>query len=157
MKITREQQLQALQERDKARARQTGSADAFSALLTKELHTQQPAAKPVDAAPRPVGTMVVPVAAGSEGSVSASGQEAAESINAMCATLEQYAGQLENTANADLRTAYGLLESVSGQLREFKERFAEGIQENPGLAEAVNELEVLATTERFKFNRGDYL
>ena len=58
--------------------------------------------------------------------------------------------------NGSLRQAYALLQGIDGQVASLKENTAGLRGQNPGLDTLVNNLEVLATTEKFKFNRGDY-
>ncbi|MDL2216562.1 hypothetical protein LJB81_02370, partial [Desulfovibrio sp. OttesenSCG-928-M14] len=60
------------------------------------------------------------------------------------------------SGNQDLRQAYGLLQSMGQQVTDFKARFPNAAQEQPELAAMLNEVDVLFTTETFKFNRGDY-
>lgn len=157
MKITREQ-LQALQEQEKTRTRQSKQAGVFGDMFAKELQTgKEQGAQPLEAlAAQAAGTVLPPLVNAAAGpDVSTEEQEAATRVNDMCDTLEQYAGQMARDAKADLRAAHGLLENVSGQIAAFKERF--GGAANPQVAGILNEIEVIATTERFKFNRGDYL
>lgn len=59
-------------------------------------------------------------------------------------------------AENNLREAYGLLEGVDNKVAALKQSAQPVLGQNPNLAGIVNELEVLATTEKFKFNRGDY-
>lgn len=82
------------------------------------------------------------------------------------AAFEQAAGALDmwdryatilgtSPANSALRDAYSLLEGIDGRITELKNNPAAG--SNPALSGLLNELEVLSATEKFKFNRGDYL
>ncbi len=58
--------------------------------------------------------------------------------------------------NGNLRDAYSLLEGVDAHVSTLKTEAEPLLKQNPQLASLVNELEVLSTTEKFKFNRGDY-
>ena len=78
-------------------------------------------------------------------------------MDGMFATIEQYAGQLAQGATPDLKSAYGLLRDLDGQIDGFKSRYPTAGQDMPELAAMLNELDVLAATEKFKLNRGDYL
>ncbi len=70
---------------------------------------------------------------------------------------ESYVNVLGTPGNAgNLRSAYGILEGVEAQVATLKAESGAAIKHNPNLASIVNELDVLATTEKFKFNRGDY-
>lgn len=59
-------------------------------------------------------------------------------------------------AENNLREAYSLLQGVDEKVSALKQSAQPVLGQNPNLASIVNELEVLATTEKFKFNRGDY-
>lgn len=54
-----------------------------------------------------------------------------------------------------LKSVYSILDSISQKTKELKGVLA-GLGDNPVLADIVNELEVMASTEKFKLNRGDY-
>lgn len=56
-----------------------------------------------------------------------------------------------------LREAYSLLEGIDGQVADLKAGAAGLQNRNAGLDSLINELEVMTATEKFKFNRGDYL
>lgn len=58
-------------------------------------------------------------------------------------------------SNSSLRDAYALLEDIDAQVARCNESGMRG--QNPGLDAILNEIEIMATTERIKFNRGDYL
>ena len=57
---------------------------------------------------------------------------------------------------ASLKAVYNILDTISQKAQELKGMLGE-IGNNPVLAGIVNELEVMSATEKFKFNRGDYL
>ncbi len=83
-----------------------------------------------------------------------------EAFNQASGTLdmwESYVGTLGDVGKGgSLRDAYALLQGIDGQVNALKENTAGLRGQNPGLDTLVNNLEVLATTEKFKFNRGDY-
>lgn len=54
-----------------------------------------------------------------------------------------------------LRDAWTLLEGIDAQVSQMRANPIMG--KNEGLNSLLNELEIMATTEKFKFNRGDYL
>lgn len=58
--------------------------------------------------------------------------------------------------SGSLRDAYALLEGIGGQLAGLKAEAASVRGRNAGLDALINELDVMTTTEKFKFNRGDY-
>ncbi len=59
--------------------------------------------------------------------------------------------------DGNLRDAYSLLEGVDAHVATLKAGAEPVLEQNPQLAGLVNELEVLSATEKFKFNRGDYV
>jgi hypothetical protein len=71
--------------------------------------------------------------------------------------LEDYARQLAADSPDALRSAYALLEGTAGEIASLKSAYPDMAQGQPALAAMVNELEILAVNETFKFNRGDYL
>lgn len=69
---------------------------------------------------------------------------------------DKYAAILGSSpADSALRDAYSLLEGIDDRIGEMRNNPA--ITGNIALNGLLNELEILSTTEKFKFNRGDYL
>ena len=69
---------------------------------------------------------------------------------------DSYVETLGSGRRESLRDAYALLEDISSKLGDLK-RSAPALESRmPGFGDFVNRLDVLATSERFKFNRGDY-
>lgn len=69
---------------------------------------------------------------------------------------DRYAAVLGSSPeNSALRDAYSLLEGIDDRIGELRNNTA--VTGNPALNGLLNELEVLSATEKFKFNRGDYL
>ena len=60
-------------------------------------------------------------------------------------------------ADGNLKAIYPLLEGLEQQMGVLKQGAAPLEAKHAGLASLINELEVLTTTEKFKFNRGDYI
>ena len=58
--------------------------------------------------------------------------------------------------DGSLREAYSLLQGIDGQVSALKSNTASVRGQNAGLDSLVNELDVMTTTEKIKFNRGDY-
>lgn len=66
---------------------------------------------------------------------------------------DSYAHALGTSTNdTALRDAWNLLEGIDNNLTQMKSVRGK----NPELDALLNELEIMATTEKFKFNRGDY-
>ncbi len=70
---------------------------------------------------------------------------------------ESYVNTLRSPREGNLRDAYTALEDVASHVQTLKQQSAPLLEQNDNLAGIVNELEVLTATEKFKFNRGDYL
>ncbi len=71
--------------------------------------------------------------------------------------LDAYAQVLGSGNEETLKSAFAALEELSGSMSELKSFLPTVADKYPGMNEIFNELEVLAYTEQFKFNRGDYL
>ena len=158
MKISNEQ-LRAIQEQSVQRPKvQQGD---FTDLLARHLDAgaQLPAAAP-EGSSLPIGGMTAPVGGMLEDSASTIGSplfaEAATHMEGMFDTFDRYSSQLAANDPGSLKEAYSLLQDMNGRIAEFKERYPEAASQQPELASMLNELDVLATTETFKFNRGDY-
>jgi hypothetical protein len=160
MKISSEQ-VRILQEQEALRGKPARGGAEFSDLLARQLNpagTQGPgmsgplaAAGPV-AAPLPLSGLQ-----DAQGQAEPALQEAAARLDGMFSIMESYAARIGSGNDADLRGAYALLQDMSSQVTDFKDRFPNAAREQPVLAALLNEVDVLATTETFKFNRGDYL
>lgn len=171
MKI-RNDQLQPLQESEVQRGKAQKGAKGFDDLFSRQLE-----ANPAQAAS---GTAISSGLSGAAGSLSIHNpallemqaalapeslqsaglgivQDAANDMEGMLSTLDSYANELARDNKADMRGAYSMLESVSNKVNELKTRYPDMEKEQPELASLVKELDVLAMTETYKFNRGDYL
>lgn len=71
--------------------------------------------------------------------------------------LDSYAAGLGDRSSDGLRRAWNALENLDGAIAGMRQDLGRLSQPNAELESMLNELEVLATTEKFKFNRGDYL
>ncbi len=78
-------------------------------------------------------------------------EEEIYSITAMLDGLDAYAQKL--TSSNSNKAAWDDLQKISGQLASLQQR--NNLPQ--GLNAIVDEIDVLATTEKFKMNRGDYL
>ncbi|MDL2317417.1 hypothetical protein LJC59_10190 [Desulfovibrio sp. OttesenSCG-928-A18] len=166
MKITREQ-LQALQENQPQRAANKSAAGEFGELLARHLEAGANGAAATASLLDASGLrQTVPVLAdgisfASEVQAGEQGAglvaEAAAAMEGIFGSLEQYAAQLSRDKGANLREADALLRDVDGQIAQFRSRFGAMAAEQPALSGLITEAEVLSTTERFKFNRGDYI
>lgn len=161
MKITNEQ-LRALQESEARRAKSSNMPGEFNDILIRQLEKEEPGAQAVQAGALATtqGIASFSLAEAAEvtpASATPGSREASQHMDGMVSTFERYANELAQDGGADLREAYALLESMNAQIAEFKERFPDADRNMPELGSMLNELDVLAATETFKFNRGDYL
>lgn len=139
--------------------KQTGAGSGFDSLLNQRLGAENPVAQ-LD--PALVGN------AGIYSTLMLEQPEHAENLDTDSAVLmeafnqasgtldlwDSYRRTLGNATNATaLRDAWGLLEGIDSQVNQLRNASAR----NPELDAILNELEILSTTEKFKFNRGDYI
>ncbi len=81
-----------------------------------------------------------------------------DKVESLLDKWDQYAQNLTSApGQANLKTAYGVLEDIDGSVQQIKGENPDLAQKHPALQGMVSELEVMAVTERIKFNRGDYL
>ncbi len=84
---------------------------------------------------------------------------AMDSIDNLLSRWEKYAHQL-TAEPPELRSANGILDEISTEIGALKANWPQQTPPQPMVPElrgVLDELEVLAVTERIKFNRGDYL
>ena len=148
--------------------KQEQAAEGFEALLALKLGQAQGVTSGMSAdmaalrgmAPDMVPGLATAVAGQSPEelalSASLSMQEAALRIDGLFDEVDNYANQLQQPGG-DLRSAWAGLQSLAANVAGLKAAYPGLGASSPELASMVNELDVLATTEVFKFNRGDYL
>ncbi|BFR48098.1 hypothetical protein RVX_R11590 [Nitratidesulfovibrio sp. HK-II] len=170
MKIGTEQ-LEALQRQEQTQKKTTGGVSAtgsvgdFGALLSQELAGTE--------ASQSAASVVPPGAAGIDPLLMASTVDGVNGVDATSAdatgldeAMAQLDGLLDNwdayarelgqgASSGGLRGAYSMLQGIDSSLRDLKQTMP-NLSDHEGLAAVVNELEVMAATEKFKFNRGDY-
>lgn len=163
------EQLEALlrvQEQQAQTARKpTGQPGVFDALLTEQLAGQDNGAAATS--PLPPGAQAALYSQILLNGVGAS--EATDPDTAVFqAAFDQASGTLDmwdmyaktlgsSPTDSSLREAYALLEGIDSEVSKIRQDTAGVRGKNPGLDGLLNELEVLTATEKFKFNRGDYL
>lgn len=81
-----------------------------------------------------------------------------DTIDNLLSQWENYADHLASSPQG-LRNAHDILNRISSDIGELKEKWPRGLTHPPmaGLRSMLDELEVLAVTERIKFDRGDYI
>ncbi|MGE4553681.1 MAG: hypothetical protein AB7D57_11245 [Desulfovibrionaceae bacterium] len=76
-----------------------------------------------------------------------------EQVQAVLDGFDAYADDLRAPDGSGLKDAYAELEDIEATVADLKQ----SVPADSNLGGLVNELDVLAATEKFKFNRGDYL
>lgn len=153
MKITSEQ-LAALQLQQKNKAR-NASGEGFAQALAQELDSDAsteaskavPSASPMVRLDQAMQAAMLNIP---------TEQTVMDKMNSLLSKWENYS-QVIGTADGNLREGYSLLADIRQNIQEVKGDLAKSPALGQGLQTMVEELDILATTEEFKFNRGDYL
>ena len=151
MKITSDQ-LAALQLQQKNTARNT-PGEGFAQALAQELGSASSAE--ASTATTPIGPMVrLDQALQAAMLQKPTEQTVMDKMNALLSKWEDYS-QIIGSENGNLREGYTLLADIRQNIQDVKG----DLERTPvqGLSAMVEELDILTTTEEFKFNRGDYL
>ena len=139
------------------------SSDAFAAILAKETGSSGEAQSTGLAAPPLSSLTGIDLAShqGVEttdavGDITEQQRAVMNNIDTLLAKWENYADTLAAGSGGDsLKQAYGVLQNIESGVQQLKDDLPEGA--NANLGSLVNEMEVMTVTEKFKFNRGDYL
>lgn len=162
MKIQTDQ-LTALRQTTEQSTGTRESSDAFAAILAKETGSTSGTQSTGLAAP-PLSSLAGIDLASLQGveatdavaDITEQERAVMNNMDTLLAKWEDYADTLAAHSGGDsLKQAYGVLENIENGVRQLKEDLPEGL--SPGLGSLVNEMEVMTVTEKFKFNRGDYL
>lgn len=167
MKITTDP-LRVLQGQGNAQKPEAAEeAAGFSALLARELRArpgETPAAPAINTGQN-AAVLAMQIRAARELGSAPATEEAKTDLESaplefeeMDKLLEQmglYAASLAQGNGANLKELSGMLAEVDSGISGLKQRFPALPGSEAGAV--LNELEVLAVAERFKFNRGDYL
>ena len=161
------QQMEALlhlQEQQAQNPRKSGGqAAGFEALFNQQMQSQTAGLAGMPASPVAVQTEIYTqtLAANDQEREdldpdSAVLQAAFEQASGTLALWDSYARALGGaTSDATLRDAWGMLEGIDSQIAQMRNHPARAL--DSGLDGILNELEIMTATEKFKFNRGDYL
>ncbi|WP_018124338.1 hypothetical protein [Desulfovibrio oxyclinae] len=127
----------------------------FGDILNKEMQGPEQAQKSQATAPPIMNPLFGVGQAAPVSSVSAVDQTAARQVDGLVDQMERYAATLGDPS-ASLKDAYGELEQLSQGVDRIREQLPDLGEKAPGLSAVVDEMDALAATEQFKFNRGDY-
>lgn len=158
MKI-RNDQLQALQQQNEARARKRPDG-VFDAILAGEIGQDASAGAAAGrgiapGAALPELSRVNGIFGVAQAEEAAALEAVAESIDAMLTGLDDYADALA-APGAELKRAHGILQSVDHTIAAVRERSPDLAARHAGMASLLDELSVITRTETIKMNRGDY-
>lgn len=153
MKITSDQ-LAALQLQQKNKAR-SATGDGFANALAEELDSVSAAQTGASATPvAPMMRLDQTLQAAMLNQTTE--QTVMDKMDTLLSKWENYS-QIIGAADGNLREGYSLLADIRQDIRAVKSDLAQNPDQVEGLESMVEELDILATTEEFKFNRGDYL
>jgi hypothetical protein len=149
------------------RARQEGNsaAEGFESVLARQLSQTggaAPQALPMPADPPLLADISVAALGGLEEEDGGNSDEAlVESLTGGIRSgldgLAEYAARLRDTSESALRDAWASLSPVDDSLAGMRRNLEKLSRPDAELESLLNEVEILTTAERFKFNRGDYL
>jgi hypothetical protein len=151
-------QIKALNKEQAKTEQQKPAEGKFGDVLAQEVHKDRAPGETAKAGG--VKPLHVPFRAGVVEPAGAEhipqGREIMENLDSLLAQWENYAGKLSDASGAGLKDAYGVLENIDSGVKELKAKAPDLGERHPGLKSMIDELEILATTERIKFVRGDY-
>jgi len=149
MKI-RPDQIEGVSSEQIRRQRTQQSGQGFGDILSQEVSKGETQTANI-VAPPVVNPMLSLQAMQSVESTDESG--AAGQVESILDQWDDYTAALADPEGG-LKNAYGALDRIADGVAALKEDQA---SLDPGLKSIVDDLETLAATERFKFNRGDYI
>jgi hypothetical protein len=164
MKITQEQ-VSALRQADSQELTRTAAEPGvFESLLTREVQgietpdAGQTPVPPIGGGMHEIASLLQAEGATPAQDLTEKERTAMENVDSLLTEWENYADQLASgSQEGGLRQAYGVLEHIESGVQKLKQDWPGMAQDNPGMGSLVNELEVMAVTEKIKFNRGDYI
>lgn len=164
MKITQEQVSALRQADNQEQSRTTVDPGIFQEMLTREVQgTQTPDAgqspvPPIGGGMHEIASLLQAEGASPAQDLSEKERTAMENVDSLLTEWENYADRLASgSQEGGLRQAYGVLEHIETGVQKLKQDWPGMAEDNPGMGSLVNELEVMAVTEKIKFNRGDYI
>jgi len=164
MKVRTDHLTQLQQQKEQQQVRSREGTGKFGDMLAQEVQKTSPSELAKVSAPPPgarvLGAHALHALQGvsSVETQSLTEQEVMQNIDSILSKWEDYARQLDTPmAEESLRQAYGMLETIQNDVERIKADVPDLGQKHPSLHSMVNEIEIMAVTEQFKFNRGDYL
>jgi len=146
-------QPEQMQRKDKAK--QPGQA--FGDLLNQEVARGDAPAQVQGIVPPPiVNPLIAAETASGVQRTDANAAQVATQVESILDKWDSYAATLAGSGSG-LKSAYGTLDSIASEVAALKTEQPDLAASSPGLKAIVDELETLTATEKFKFNRGDYV
>lgn len=164
MKITPEQLAALQREALKQKSSQSENLEDFQKMLDQEVNKSNGALS--NSAGNQAGKApsldmnslhALIQASGTSGTMEqqTSGQQIMEQVDNLLDKWENYAQQLQKP-DQGLKQGYQTLEEIDSAVKVLQENMPESGKQNEQLKPLLNELEIMAVTEKIKFNRGDY-
>jgi hypothetical protein len=157
MKISTEQ-LQLLAREQAKKGQGTNEGAGFNDLLAKEMKGDSTTAASTakqTAVPHAGILGLNPLFATQQVNPSIDQQEIMNTMDGVLDQLDQYAKKL-GSSDVNLRNVYQELQGIGQQMDRLRETMQSQGTSSPELDALYTEMDILATTETFKFNRGDY-
>lgn len=159
----RTEQLDALRRQQEYTASKSApeKGNSFADALARQLSTSTEDIQQKISVPPPgtqigvIGEMLIGSAGNTSGGATV--ETVMQQTSGALDMWDSYADALSKSGTTDLRQAYSLLQGLDSQLTALKESAQPVLGQHPELANIVNDLEVMTATEKFKFNRGDYI
>lgn len=154
--------LRALLEQGEAHRKPKAGGTDFESMLARELQGDNAAkGAMVRNAEQSMAALAMQIRSVNElGGAEAEGRTDAiytEKVDNLLDKWDLYSQALARPDAASLKDVNSLLDGMDAELAGLKAALPELAGNKAGLAGLVNELDVMTTTERIKFNRGDYL
>jgi hypothetical protein len=159
------EELNALLQQEQASQKAQSKGDGFDAMLARELRqgggdVQGSLPPPPGAQAGVIGQMLLDPRAQAESAdpLEEALQQSFQQASGLLDSMNAYMNALSTRGtDGNLKALYPLLEGVEQQMGALKQGAASLEGKHAGFASLINELEVLTTAEKFKFNRGDYI
>jgi uncharacterized protein YoxC len=164
MKITPEQLAALQREAQKQKSSRAESFEDFQKMLEQEVDKSQgpistSAGEQTGKAPHldmnSLHALMQTSATSSVLEQQTSGQQIMEQVDALLNKWENYAQQLQKPEEG-LKQSYQTLEEINSAVKMLQDNMPESGKQSEQLQPLLNELEIMAVTEKIKFNRGDY-
>jgi len=160
MKIQTDQ-ITPVQQTGTAQQAKNAPATSFGDILAKEVGASQQTSATQSLPPlggvAGLAQAMASQAVAKTTDVSSERQTVMDNVDSILNQWEKYSGQLAGGSSTQLRQAYGTLENIQAGVQKLKDEHPSLDEHSPQLSSLVNELDVMTTTEKIKFNRGDYL